>query len=69
MHAASVEFYQRDRSLVRVCRIKAKSTTGEIILVPGIVPISGATLARELGRSARWEKMNSRGCASIRRGK
>jgi putative DNA primase/helicase len=58
---ANVPFYQRDRSLVRVCRIKAKSTTGEIIFVPGIVPVSTAILARELGRSAPWEKVNRRG--------
>jgi hypothetical protein len=35
LHAAGTPFYQRDRALVRVCEVKARSTSGEVILVPG----------------------------------
>jgi hypothetical protein len=61
MHTAGVAFYQRDRSLVRVCLVKAKNIDGEIILVPGIVPVTAPMLGRALGQSARWKKINSRG--------
>lgn len=61
LHAAGVEFYQRDRTLVRVCRIKAKSANGDVILVPGVVPLAPAILGRELGRAAQWEKFDRLG--------
>jgi hypothetical protein len=61
MHATCVALYQRDRSLVRVCMVKAKNADGEVILVPGIVPVTAAMLGRALGQSARWEKINSKG--------
>jgi putative DNA primase/helicase len=54
-------FYRRDRGLVRVCPIKAKNTDGEIMLVPGIMPITPAMLCRALGQSAYWEKVNCKG--------
>jgi hypothetical protein len=41
--------------------IKAKNTSGEIILVPGIMPITAAMLCRALGHSAHWEKVNAKG--------
>jgi hypothetical protein len=47
-YAAGIRFYRRDRGLVRVCLIKAKNTSGEIILVPGIMPITAAMLCRRL---------------------
>ena len=61
MHAAGVAFYQRNRTLVRVCPIKAKASDGTIIFVPGIVPVIPASLGRALGQSAYWEKLNARG--------
>ena len=61
LHAAGVAFYRRDRGLVRVCLIKAKNTDGQIILVPGIMPITPAMLCRALGQSAHWQKFNSKG--------
>jgi putative DNA primase/helicase len=55
LHRARVPFYQRDKSLVRVCDVKARSTTGDVILVPGIAPVTPAILDRALGQSAHWE--------------
>jgi putative DNA primase/helicase len=58
---AGVPFYRRDREMVRVCLIKAKASDGEMIYVPGIVPVSQPLLRRALGQSAEWkrEKANS----------
>jgi putative DNA primase/helicase len=61
MHAAGVEYYQRDRTLVRVCAVSAKASDGSAITSPGIVNVSLPMLARGLGQSARWEKMNEEG--------
>lgn len=61
MHAAGVAFYQRNRTLVRVCPIKAKASDGAIIFVPGIMPVAPAVLCRSLGQSAYWEKFNAKG--------
>jgi putative DNA primase/helicase len=61
MHAAGVEFYQRDRSLVTCCIVKAKASNGELIRVPGIMPVTLPALSRALGKSARWEKLNWKG--------
>jgi hypothetical protein len=61
LHAAGVPFYQRDRTMVRCCRVRAKSSDGTTILVPGIVPVPLALLSRELGRSAQWEKTDRKG--------
>jgi len=60
LHSAGVPFYRRDRGLVRVCLIKAKNTDGQIIMVPGIMPITPAMLCRALGQSAYWQKINSK---------
>jgi hypothetical protein len=61
MHTAGVAFYQRDRALVRVCAIKAKASDGTIVCVPGIVSVTLPVLTRALGKSARWERNNSKG--------
>jgi len=53
---ANVPFYQRNRKLQRVARVKAKNMTGEEIMIPGIVPVDAAILGRELGRSALWQR-------------
>jgi putative DNA primase/helicase len=58
---AGVEFYQRDRSLVRCCLIKAKASNGDLILVPGIVPLTLPALGRALGQVASWEQPNRKG--------
>ena len=60
MLSAGVAFYQRDQKLVRVARLKAKTTNGETILVPGIMPITAPSLMRALGQSAQWRKYNER---------
>src|SRR5215831_4249205 len=61
LHAAGVLFFQRDRTMVRCCRVRAKSSDGTTILVPGIVPVPLALLGRELGRAAQWEKTDRKG--------
>ncbi len=61
LHAAGVPFYQRDRSIVRVCMVPAKSAGGYITFTPGIVEVGYAFLSRALGRVARWEKYDRRG--------
>jgi hypothetical protein len=58
---ARVAFYQRDRSLVRVCMIEAKTAAGEITSAPGIIPVSRALLGRELGRAAQWTRFDKDG--------
>jgi hypothetical protein len=60
MHVASVPFFQRDRSLVRVCLLKAKASDGETISIPSITAVPLPVLGRALGQSARWEKVNSK---------
>jgi putative DNA primase/helicase len=58
--AAGVAFYQRDRALVRVCDVKARATTGEIILVPGIAAVTPAILDRALGQVANWQRFDQK---------
>lgn len=61
MSSLGVSFYQRDRSLVRASLAKAKAADGIIVEVPGIVGVSAPMLARAMGRSARWERVNKEG--------
>jgi hypothetical protein len=56
--AAGIQFYRRDRALVRVCRIKAKRADGGEVFVPAVTVITMPMLARALGLSARWWKHN-----------
>jgi putative DNA primase/helicase len=56
MSDAGVEFYQRDRSLVRAALSKAKTADGSVIEVPSILPVALPVLSRALGQSAEWEK-------------
>lgn len=56
MADSKVEFYQRDRSLVRVALAKAKTSDGNIIEVPGIVPVTIPMLSREMGKSISWQQ-------------
>jgi putative DNA primase/helicase len=60
LHAAGVAFYQRDRMLVRVCDIKARSTSGDVILVPGIADVTPAILERALGQVAQWQRFDAK---------
>jgi hypothetical protein len=57
---ANVPFYQRNRKIQRIALIKAKNTRGDIMLVPGIVDVDSAMMARELGRSAIWQRHDMR---------
>jgi putative DNA primase/helicase len=59
--AAKTAFYRRDRDLVRVCPLPAKTASGEETFTPGIVPVTHAVLGRELGRAARWEAFDRHG--------
>jgi hypothetical protein len=56
--AAGIQFYRRDRALVRVCRIKAKRADGGEVFVPAVTVITMPMLSRALGQSARWWKYN-----------
>jgi putative DNA primase/helicase len=58
LQAAGVAFYQRDRALVRVCEVKARSTSGDVILVPGIAAVTPAILDRALGQVAQWQRFD-----------
>jgi hypothetical protein len=60
LYAKGVAFYQRDRMLVRVCDIKARSTSGDVILVPGIADVTPAILERALGQVARWQRFDAK---------
>jgi putative DNA primase/helicase len=61
MSAAGIPFYQRDRSLVRAGIAKAKAADGGIVEVPSLVPVTAPILARALGQSAEWERVNKDG--------
>jgi hypothetical protein len=58
LQKAGTAFYQRDRALVRVCKVKAKAADGDIIFVPGIAVVTPAILERELGIAAQWERLD-----------
>jgi putative DNA primase/helicase len=58
--AAKVPFYQRNRRIVRIARVKAKDSDGNIFWVPGIVEVEPPIMGRELGRSAYWYKWDGR---------
>src|SRR5262249_21364844 len=61
LHKAGVPLYQRDKSLVRVCMVAAKTAHGEITYTPGIIDVGHAYLSRALGRVARWEVLDRHG--------
>ena len=58
--AAGVPFYQRNRTLVRVCLITAKASDGKVIYVPGVLPVALPVLGRALGQAAKWQKPSAR---------
>jgi hypothetical protein len=57
---AGVPFYQRNRRIVRIALVKAKTSSGEVIMVPGIVEVAPPFMERELGRSATWKRWDGR---------
>jgi putative DNA primase/helicase len=57
---AGIAFYQRNRKIVRVALVKAKTSSGETIMVPGIVPVDQPFMERELSRSAVWQRFDAR---------
>ncbi len=59
--SANVEIYQRDKTLVRAILTKAKAANGDVVEVPGIVPVTLPILARELGKAAEWERLTAEG--------
>jgi putative DNA primase/helicase len=61
LHRAGTPFYQRDRSLVRVCTVETKTAGGEKTSAPGIIPVSQSMLGRELGRAADWISFDQKG--------
>lgn len=61
MAAAGVQFFQRDKSLVRATLSKAKAADGALIEVPSIAQVTAPLIARELGRSATWFRVNKDG--------
>jgi hypothetical protein len=54
--AAKVPVYQRNRKIVRIALVKAKSSDGQVLMVPGIVEVDRPMMERELGRSALWQR-------------
>ena len=65
MRSADVQFYQRDRTLVRIVAVQAKASDGSAVNTPGILPVSLPALARALGQSARWEKPTRAGTVPV----
>ena len=59
--AAGVEFYIRGPDLARVALTPIKTANGDDLLLPGILRVSLAALARALGQAALWEKFNWKG--------
>ena len=60
MTLTRVPFYQRDKKLVTVEKIKAKAMTGETMFVPGVAVVGLPTLTRALGKSAVWKRFDGR---------
>jgi len=65
MKAAGIPFYVRNRALVRTCIIQAKTSSGELVKVPSIIPVNRAMIGRAMGQTAIWERVNQDG--AIRR--
>jgi hypothetical protein len=61
LEGAGVPFYQRDKTLVRISRIKAKASDGSTVIVPSVMALNNTLLGRVLGQVARWQKIKSTG--------
>jgi putative DNA primase/helicase len=66
LQAASVAFYQRGSALVRVSDVRARSMTGEVIMVPGITAVTPAILERALGQTATWQRFDEKKAETVR---
>jgi putative DNA primase/helicase len=66
LQAAGVAFYQRGSELVRVCDVRARSMTGEVIMVPGIAAVTPAILERALGQTATWQRLDAKKAETVR---
>jgi putative DNA primase/helicase len=60
LYVAGVPFYQRGRRLERIACVKAKDASGEVISVPGIIPVIPSIMERALGCNARWAAMRKK---------
>ena len=58
---ADVQFYQRDKGLVRISRIKAKASDGSTVITPSVMAVNNTMLGRVLGQVARWQKIKATG--------
>jgi len=58
---SGVQFYRRDKELVRVLRIKLKQANGDEVMVPALANVDIHTLLRKLGTTAVWQKFNHKG--------
>jgi hypothetical protein len=58
MHRGGVQFYRRDKQIVRVLRISQKLSDGTEVSVPAVVPVGPPQLNRALGQTAKWRKHN-----------
>lgn len=56
MEAAKVQFFQRDKGLVRAALTKAKTSDGAVIEIAGLVPVTLPMLGRAMGTSAEWQR-------------
>lgn len=63
LETARYPFYQRNKSIVRAAMIKAKTSDGNVIEVPGIINVTLPMLGRALGCVAEWEKLKADGDA------
>lgn len=65
--AAKVPFFQRDRKLVNIVRVKAKAFGGDVIFVPGMGEVVAPIMLRALSKSAHWGKPDQRAKSGMRR--
>jgi putative DNA primase/helicase len=58
LYRARAPFFNRSGELVRVTMAPVKDSEGRTFQVPAITPVPFAALARALGQSARWYRLN-----------
>jgi putative DNA primase/helicase len=63
--AAKVPFYQRDGKIQRIALVTAKNTSGDVMMVPGIVTVEQPMMGRALGRAAMWQHFDLRKKAHV----
>ena len=61
MRLANIPFYQRNRQLVRIVSHKIKTAKGDAVELAEITPVVMPYLARAMGQSAEWERVNKNG--------